>query len=557
MKKYKYFSIGVITLSLLGTSSCKKDLQVGNPNSPTNAQAKSESGIISLALGAVYRNGFNGVDLSALNTLGDSYFSNAIQFQELLGDDISAEAANQNINIINLPDYVQLDPNDPTTKLVNQSPNRTNVRINNSRDKRGSNAFYYEWAYMYVLNNACNNLLDVVSTVSFSGDAATKQATIKAWAYWWKGFAYAKIGSLYYSGLIDNTTNAVNANYVSHNAIIAESNRCFGVASSLLSGITNTAGYNTVLSQLIPAFCQVDHGGVPTPTMWIHNINTMEARNLLVNKQANAIPSQSNPQMTAADWATILTLTTNGIQQGDVIFNGVTVGTNGFFSANGGSVAAQTTLLNTKTTFKITERLIQDYKAGDKRVPNNFDTKTTYYNQVGGLLSSTRWSLDNGGNGIAGTVILSDRTPGNYELYIAGSYEENELMKAEALINTGSIDLGLASVDKVRIYQGAGLAAVSGTGLSLAFAKEELRKERRVALVFRGLAFYDARRWGVSYDITVGGGRTGAVVLSSTGTLYTNSTINYDFLDYWDVPADETVLNPPAAGSSPVKNPNY
>jgi hypothetical protein len=557
MKKYKYFSIGVITLSLLGTSSCKKDLQVGNPNSPTNAQAKSESGIISLALGAVYRNGFNGVDLSALNTLGDSYFSNAIQFQELLGDDISAEAANQNINIINLPDYVQLDPNDPTTKLVNQSPNRTNVRINNSRDKRGSNAFYYEWAYMYVLNNACNNLLDVVSTVSFSGDAATKQATIKAWAYWWKGFAYAKIGSLYYSGLIDNTTNAVNANYVSHNAIIAESNRCFGVASSLLSGITNTAGYNTVLSQLIPAFCQVDHGGVPTPTMWIHNINTMEARNLLVNKQANAIPSQSNPQMTAADWATILTLTTNGIQQGDVIFNGVTVGTNGFFSANAGSVAAQTTLLNTKTTFKITERLIQDYKAGDKRVPNNFDTKTTYYNQVGGLLSSTRWSLDNGGNGIAGTVILSDRTPGNYELYIAGSYEENELMKAEALINTGSIDLGLASVDKVRIYQGAGLAAVSGTGLSLAFAKEELRKERRVALVFRGLAFYDARRWGVSYDITVGGGRTGAVVLSSTGTLYTNSTINYDFLDYWDVPADETVLNPPAAGSSPVKNPNY
>jgi hypothetical protein len=557
MKKYKYLSIGMITLSLLGASSCKKELQVGNPNSPTLPDAKTESGIISLALGAAYQNGFDGVDLSQLNTLGDSYFSNAIQFQELLGDDISAEAANQNINIVNLPDFVQLDPNDATTKLVNQSPNRSNLRINNSRDKRGSNAFYYEWAYMYSLNNACNNLLDIVNTVSFSGDAATKKNTITAWAYWWKGFAYAKIGSLYYSGIINNVTSAINSNYVSHTAIIAESNRCFGVASSILAGISNTTDYNTVLGQLIPAFCLVDHGGVPTPTMWIHNINTMEARNLLVNKQANAIPSKTNTEMSAADWATILTLTTNGIQQGDVIFNGVTVATNGFFSAGAGSVAAQTTLLNTKTTFKISERLIQEYKTGDNRLLNNFDSKTTYLNQVGGIISSTRWSLDDAGNGIAGAVVLSDRTPGNYELYIAGSYEENELMKAEALINTGSIDLGLASVDKVRVYQGAGLASVSGKGLALAAAREELRKERRVALVFRGLAFYDARRWGVIYDINTGGGRTGSVVLASTGVLYTNSIINYNFLDYWDVPADESVLNPPAAGSAPVVNPNY
>jgi starch-binding outer membrane protein, SusD/RagB family len=556
MKKYKYLSIGVITLSLLGASSCKKDLQVGNPNSPTVAQANTESGIISLALGAVYINGFN-FALGPVNNLGDSYFSNAIQFQELLGDDISSEDANQNINIINLPDWVQLDPNDASTKEINQSPNRSNSRINNTRDKRSSNAFYYEWAYMYSLNNACNNLLDVVNTVSFSGDAATKKATITAWAYWWKGFAYSKIGSLYYSGLINNVTNGVNSNYVSHTAIIAESNRCFGVASGILGSIASVSDYNEVLSQLIPAFCQVDHGGVPTPTMWIHNINTMEARNLLANKQANAIPSKTNSEMAAADWATLLTLTTSGIQQGDVIFNGVTTGINGFFSAGAGSVAAQTTLLNTKTTFKITERLIQEYKSGDKRLPNNFDTKSLYLNQVGGLLSSTRWSLDDGGNGLDGTIVLSDRTPGNYELYIAGSYEENELMKAEALINTGSIDLGLASVDNVRTYQGAGLAAVSGTGLSLAAAQDELRRERRVALVFRGLAFYDARRWGVTYDISTGGGRTGAVVLSSTGTLYTNSTINYDFLDYWDVPADESVLNPPASGSSPIKNPNY
>ena len=144
---------------------------------------------------------------------------------------------------------------------------------------------------------------------------------------------------------------------------------------------------------------------------------------------------------------------------------------------------------------------------------------------------------------------------GAFEMYIAGSYEENELMKAEANIQTGNIALGLASVDNVRTYQGAGLAAVSGVVTDPALAYEELRKERRIALLFRDVAFYDARRWGVLDDVSVDGGRTKAVVLSTTGVLSTNATINYNFLDYWDVPDDEVSLNPPSATSAPVKNP--
>ena len=128
-------------------------------------------------------------------------------------------------------------------------------------------------------------------------------------------------------------------------------------------------------------------------------------------------------------------------------------------------------------------------------------------------------------------------------------------MKAEALINTGNIPAGLVSINNVRTYQGAGLPALTGT-LNLTDAKEELRRERRVALVFRGVAFYDARRWGVIDDITKGGGRKNAVVLGANGVVSTHATINYDFLDYWDVPADEFVINPPAAGSAPIKNPN-
>ncbi|HVK97301.1 MAG TPA: RagB/SusD family nutrient uptake outer membrane protein [Flavisolibacter sp.] len=156
---------------------------------------------------------------------------------------------------------------------------------------------------------------------------------------------------------------------------------------------------------------------------------------------------------------------------------------------------------------------------------------------------------------MAGVKVYANTDPGGEELYLAGSYEENELMKAEALINTNKIDEGLALVDAVRNFQGAGLAAVSGTGLSLAAAREELRRERRVALPFIGLSFYDARRFGIINPLSQGGGRRGAVVVTGSGAVNTNATIEYNFMDYWDVPDNELAYNPPAAGSAPVKNP--
>jgi hypothetical protein len=552
MKKYKYLSICFAAITLLGASSCKKELDVKNPNSPTLDQAKDEPGIISLSTAAVYLSGFNGNNPTIIanqNWLGDSYFSLGIGFHELLGDNISAEASNQNINVVNLPDYVVLDDG---TKITNTSPSKSVIRISNARDKKPANMFYYEWAYMYSLNNACNQVLALVDAVKFTGDAETKKNTIKAWAYWWKGFAYSKIGSIYYAGIIDNTvgignSSALVSTYVTSAAMITEANRNFDQASTLLSGITSTSDYTTVLGKLLPDFVQTGKGGILTPDMWIRNINTMKARNLLANKRVSA--------MTATDWNAVLTLANAGIKSSDFVFTGRTTGTNGFFSAGGGSVAAMTTGLPKSSTFKVSERLIQEYEPGDKRLAVNFSTNK-YINQVGGFTFSTRWQLlDANGVDKGGVAVLSDKTPGNYELFIAGSYEENELMKAEALINTGNISAGLLSINNVRTYQGAGLPALSGS-LSLTAAKEELRRERRVALVFRGVAFYDARRLGITDDISKGGGRTNAVVLGADGVLSTHATINYDFLDYWDVPADEFVINPPAAGSAPIKNPN-
>ncbi len=43
---------------LLSSASCKKQLDVRNPNQPSHESANSEQGIINLAQGGVYKNGF-------------------------------------------------------------------------------------------------------------------------------------------------------------------------------------------------------------------------------------------------------------------------------------------------------------------------------------------------------------------------------------------------------------------------------------------------------------------------------------------------------------------
>jgi hypothetical protein len=546
--KYKSFYI-ICFFAMLTVISCKKsELDIQNPNNPTPASATTESGIISLGLGAVYQNGFNGISDSRYtgSFLGSTYWFLGAGYHDLMADVISAEAANNLINQVGVPDYVILDNG---TKITNSAPSKTVLRVNNSRTKAGSNPVYFEWTWMYFLNNACNNVLSIVNSVSFTGDSVSKRNAVKAWAYFWKGFAYAKIGSIYYAGLVKSDALALSNEYKASTEIIAESNANFDKAIAALNLVTNVTDYNNVLKGLIPTQNQVGKGGLLTPAMWIRNINTMKARNLLVNKRTK--------DMTAADWNAVLALVANGITSTDLVFTSRSAATGGYMSATGGTPAALSTGDPTGTTYKISERLIQEYNTGDKRLSNNFIQTATYLNQKGGFTFSTRFRmLDSGGVTKTYTASsITSKVVGAYELFIAGSYEENELMKAEANIKLGNIATGLASIDAVRNYQGAGLAATSGAITDPVLAYEELRKERRVGLIFRDVAYYDARRWGVLDDISAGGGRTKAVVVSTTGVLNTNATINYNFLDYWDVPDDELSLNPPSANSAPVKNP--
>jgi len=542
MKNIKILIILVATLNML---SCKKQLDITNTNQPTPQSAENELGLISLAQGAIYKNGF--YDLKYTDGVYGRFWSGATGFLGLMGDEFGAEAANAFMNQIGCPNKVTLDNG---TVVLNPSAVNTQyalLRTINSNQQSGSNPTYYEWAYMYNMVTAANTVLDIATAIKFTGSgAATKKATVDAWAYWWKGYAYAHIGTLYYAGIIQNATAVeakTNGNYVTKEAIIAESNANFDKAAAALALATSTTDYEATLSKMIPAFLQLGKGGVLSPDMWLHNINTMKARNLLLNTTKAA--------MTAGQWSSILALVNKGITTTDLIFTGRT-DPNGDFL--GTTIADKIQSNGAATgTYKLSERWVQEFHAGDKRFDNNVKklTSTGIFNTDRGNAFNTRYTLSNGGAGLANVIVWANTTAGANEITLAGTYEENELMKAEALIQTGQVDQGAASIDNVRNYQGAGLAPL-GTGLTQAAAYEELRRERRIALAFKGLSFFDARRWEI---IAPDKSRTGAVVISASGALNTNATIVYGYLDYWDVPDNELAYNPAATGSAPVKNP--
>jgi starch-binding outer membrane protein, SusD/RagB family len=526
-------------------SSCKDELNVQNPNQPTPESAATENGILLFSKGGVYINGFRGLaDPKYVDGVPGYFWSGAVGLHSIMGDEVGAEAANWYMNQIGCPDAVTFD--DKSTLLNPNSPKQQVTLLRNINDNanQGSNPLVHEWANMYALNNACNNILSIVEKVKFATGGDVKKKTIQAWAYWWKGFAYSRIGSMYYAGLIVDEVNATNNNFVSKEKMIEAGNANFDKAAGILAGLTAGGDYDATISAIIPSYNRTK---VITPAEWVRNINTMKARNIVVNTPAAA--------MTPAQWTAVATLTDAGIQKGDETFTGRSDAASEFLAAAGGTVSSKVVSTGPGGgTYKLSERLVQDFKAGDKRAENNFVKAAAWIgNADRGNVFNTRYALKDGGAGMAGVEVLGSKAVGGYTLYMAGSYAENALMAAEAKINSGAIPAGTALIDAVRASQGADLAAI-GT-VTKAQALEELRTERRSGLAFRGLAFYDARRMGVINDLSKGGGRSGAVVVDGKGNVNTAAVINYNYLDYWDVPANELAYNAPAAGSAPVKNP--
>ncbi|NOS91820.1 MAG: RagB/SusD family nutrient uptake outer membrane protein [Cyclobacteriaceae bacterium] len=561
MNRNKFY-YGILAIALvLGPVACKDQLDVGNPNAPTlDANVITEAGLAQYAMGATYINGFR----DGSNWLGNSYFSLPWGYSEIMADNLGASASNNQITTIGIPEYIILDD---ATKILNTGSSNVGIlRTYNSRAATGAgnNALYFQWLHMYALNAAQNSVLGRVDKIPFTGDKASKVNTIKAWCYWWKGYAYASIGSMYIGGLIVDDALLGSNVYVTKEQIIARSDFYYNLAITTLNAVTVDADYTSVLNKLIPEVCKVGKGGVLSRDEWKRNINTMLARNILVSKLAPFVNSNPNATitgsnmtaMTAADWNAIKTLTTDGVKDNDKIFTARSSGTNSLFGAASGNVAAQSSALPSSSTFKVGERLVQYFKPADKRFTDNFFVAAAPYK--GDYTYTTKWAITQGGSGTPGVYVYASPAAGAYEVVMAASYEENALMLAEANIRLGgatNIDAGTTLISSVRTYLGAALPALAG-GLTQVQALSELVAERRVALVFRGLSFYDNRRWGWTYKIANGGGSYGNKLTYQDNDNF-NVTISYDFMDFWDVPADELVLNPPGAGSAPVKNEKF
>ena len=557
---YSLYILAVAAIMLV-SSACSKQLDVKDPNDPTFAgNVNTEGGIAAYAQGSVYWNGFSYGD----GWLGDSYFSLPWGYRELMGDVVGGgQGSNNQTTTMGVPDTFVADPANPsTTTFTNTSPQATGI-IRGFNDPastaNGNNALYYEWTNMYAMINGCNIALEnVASIASLSAD---KVKTVQAWAYFWKGYAYAQLGSMYYAGLIEDKSSTIVNKYVDHNAIIAESDKQLKLAQTTLSAISNQGDYTAMISQLIPQQNQTGLGKAPSTAQFIKSINTLLARNILVNRLAPfvngstsaSIAKASIPAASAADWAQIITYANAGIGQGDYVFTGRSSGTNSFFSATAGTVASIAAASNQNTTYKVSERLVANFGTGDARLANFSTADGIFYGDAN--TNTTRYSLVDGAAKGLTVPVLGSKLPGGIEVYIGPSYEENALMLAEAKIRTGDVAGGVTLINTVRAYQKAGVAALATT-ISATQALTELTKERGAALAFRGLSWFDARRWGWTYSIANGGGRYGATLIFNK-VVYTNAKINYNFMDYWDVPGDETGKNAPAAGSAAVKNPNW
>ena len=543
MKKY----IAIAFIFLLVFPACKKsELNLLNPNLPTpTASLATEDGLKQFSLGIIARVLANIPGEGNTNIMVTSWVNHSV-----MGDEAFSPYGNWGFRWVDQVFKVTL-PNG--TEVVNPFGVTQQVSLQgfNSRQAGERNAFQYEWGFSYYFIAQANALLKALENpaIIFSGDAATKKATLAAWAQWWKGYAYSRIGSVYLAGIINNDPGLGNTNdqFVTHDAIIAEANKVFDDCLATLNTITANDAYNEIMTAIVASFN--DNGRVVTPAMWMRQINSYKARNLLVNKKVSA--------MTAADWGQVSALCDNGLTSSDDVFkfgmtlDGVTDLSNGF--------QHPLALIGTFQEFTfVSERLIQEYKTGDARLNRNFYLNPAPYpaNIRGrGLQFGTRWAVVNvedGGN------FATDNNEGSVPF--ACTYEENALMKAEALIRTAQINAGLQLVDAVRTYQNAGLPAVAGTGLTQTQALEELRRERRVALFLRGVAFYDARRLGIIAPASAGGGRANANVYVPATMLGTTTDeiracfVEYNYMDYWDVPQNELDFNVPAASSPPVKN---
>ena len=386
MKKY---IISILILLMLGTACKKSSLQLSDPNNPTPDQSlTTEAGLKTFALGIIQKMVATVPDEGVTNI-----FHIALSFHSIMGDEAYVPYGNWGLRWVNQVYSITL-PSGQVVINPNGVDQKTQLQGFDSRDAGERNAFQYEWSSCYYIIAQCNQLLISLENpdISFSGDADTKRGTLKAWAQWWKGYAYSRIGSMYLAGVITDDPGQINDNFIDHSQILAEATKVLDDCTTTLNGVTENADYDEVMTAIVASFD--DNLNIVSPDSWKRQINSLKARNLLVNKKVK--------DMTATDWNDVLTLANDGIQASDNIFKfGMDpTGTNdissGFYHPYAFiGEAAQFTF--------VSERLVQEFKPGDNRFATGFELfSPPHVNERGrGLQFGTRWNpiyIENGGH---------------------------------------------------------------------------------------------------------------------------------------------------------------
>ena len=310
MKKYNIIFL-IIPALLLG--ACKKSLlQLANPNAPTPVSSlTTEAGIDAFAMGVFEK----WIAIPPGDNVPVNYFAIASVIESGMGDEDFIPYSNYGGRFPALTDTVYI-PAPYTRAFGNQAGvNQINLmRAENSRIAGDANSILYEWSVDYFMNAQANLLLNALdnSALVLSGDAVTKKAMLQAWAYYWKGVSYSRLGSMYLSAVInDHPANGLtDSAFVGHDALITAGNANFDKAVTILSGLSSTPDYQATFRAIIPTFNL--NTQIITPPMWVRMIHTYEARNFLVNHKVAT--------MTPTDWTTVANLAATGMTQGDFPF---------------------------------------------------------------------------------------------------------------------------------------------------------------------------------------------------------------------------------------------
>lgn len=510
MKNIKYL---IFTLIILTFLSCEDNV-LDNDVDPVNLNQTSPDLITNVtAMQNLAKGTYNHTtDVRFVN--GSFWFWFVTGYHETMGDNLTMPWGNFGGRWVNQTASITLDDGTIVTPPAG-GPQPGEIAVRNTRASGSDNATQYEWQDMYSLLGQCNAIIAQLDNIE--GATQSQLDAFKAWALWWKAYAYHRVGSIYEQALIVNIFGEVDNNYVSHDEIIAESNSILNELETLLGTVSDTGEFDAIFdgNQIAVSNSHVDFDGLQ------ENINTLRARNLVYNTKV--------ADMTGVNWNDVLNWATNGVSSN----------ASAFTMQSDGSVINDNWLPGVVPGFWYfpSPRLIQDINAGDNRLDEYFEP-FVFPNPRG---RGIQYGMTHFWKDVPVTPIVASG-PGAATMYYAGSYEENQLLMAEAKMRTGNVEGGLANLDNVRTFQNSGLAATVGTGMTDVQALEEVRKERRLALIFRSVSFYDARRYGVA-----AGSRTGAYVLDAAGNLNTNATINYGYLEYWPVSAFEADFNSPGA----------